>query len=181
MPIKADLRGLQKLTRELVLEGERGRKELQRATSDMRRSAKPTTNRIIREDYNVKVGPINERIKAEIVPGQFAVTIGAKNEKRKIPVSDFTQTRVLKRQGVRVQILKSKPPVIVPRSFRGPDKINGRLVARESGKRFPLRSIGGATAQEMMFEKKGVLDSVIDTVLVRASKDVAKRLLRLRK
>jgi hypothetical protein len=179
MPIKADLRGLQKLTRELVMEGERGRKELQRATSDMRRTAKPETNREIRKEYNVKVGPINERIKAETVSGEFAITIGAKNEKTKIPVSDFTGTRAISK-GVRVKLLKSGAAVIVPRSFQGTSTINKRFVARESNKRFPLRSIGGATAREMMFERKGLLDSVVNVVLVRASKAVAKRLVRLR-
>jgi hypothetical protein len=178
MPIRADLRGLQKLTRELVLQGERGRKELQRATIDMLRSAKPETNREIRKTYNVKVGPINQRIKAQTVPNEFAITIGAKNEKTKIPASDFTGTRVTAK-GVRVQLLKSGSPVIVPRSFRGSQKIKGRLVARVEDKRFPLRSIGGATAREMMFEKRGVLESVVNVVLVRASKAVAKRLLRL--
>jgi len=182
MPIRADVSGLNKLARELALAGERGRKELSRATIDMRRRSKPEANRAIRKDYTVKVAPINARLKVESDPAEFAVTLGvtAEDKRRRVPVVDFNGTRVTP-AGVRVKLLRANPPTVVPRSFQGAGKIKDRLVRRSGEKRFPLQTIGGFTAQAMLFERRAVIEAVIQAVLLRASKDVAKRIARLEK
>lgn len=177
MPIRAD--GLTALASRLRVYGEQGRLELSRAAIDMRRAAKPTTNRAIRAEYAVKVAPINQRIIAQSVPGEYAVKIRVPRESRRIPAQDFTTTRVTAK-GVRVQLLKSSAAKIVPKSFRGKGAAKDRLVARVEKDRYPLRSIGGAFARDMLFERRGLIDEVIDTVLIRTGQSLAKRILRLR-
>lgn len=182
MPIRADVSELNRLARDLALAGERGRVELSRATIDMRRRAKPEANRAIRKDYNVKVGPVNDRLEVKADTNGFAVTLGvtAADAKRRIPVADFNGTRVVA-AGVKVNLLKSTAPTIIERSFKGKGKVNNYLLRRVDNRRFPFQSIGGFSAQAMLFERKDVTEGVIDAVLIKASKDVAKRIARLEK
>ena len=191
MPIRADTSGLNKLARQLADAGERGRKELGRATIDMRRRVKPEANKEIRKEYNVKVGPINERLRVQ--SEGFTVTLGVTESDKldRIPIKDFNGTRVTP-AGVRIKPFKKKPSTLVERSFQGTARkkgkpadgarsVEGRLLRREEKDRLPIRSIGGYSAQAMLFEREGVVEGVIDKVLIRASKDVAKRIARLEK
>ena len=177
--IRFDFRELQQLARQLGQAGARGREELQRARLDMLRRAKAEAGRIIRREYNVKVGPLNDRIKVSPDPNQFGVIIGvtAEDARRRISVKDFNETRLVA-TGVRVQLRKATPATVIPRSFEGRGKIRGIFIRRSGEKRFPVRSIGGLSARAML-ERESVVNELEKSLLEKASDDVTQRIARL--
>lgn len=181
---------LKRLAGRLRIYGEDGRKELQRATIDMRRRAKPEANRAIRKEYNVKVAPINDRLRVDSEGLSVTIGVTPSDRKSRIPITDFNGTRVTP-AGVRIKPFKSKPSTLVERSFQGAARrkgkpsagsksVEGRLLRREGKARLPIRSIGGYSAQAMLFEREGLIEEVIDSLLVKTAVAVSKRLVRLR-
>jgi hypothetical protein len=180
--IKADVKVITGLAQRLAAASADGRKELMRATLTMRRAAKPTAGRIIRSKYTVKVGPLNSRLRAESVSGEYAIDLGVikSDFKRKLPVEDFAGTRVT-RKGVVVGLLKGRPAQLVPRSYVSPGgKSTGRKMRREGGSSYPIRYIGGMSANQMLFDDK-LSPKIVDALLVRAGSEVSRRLARLKK
>jgi hypothetical protein len=182
MPIRADVKVINSLAKRLAAASADGRKELQRAASTMRRNSKPTAGRIIRSKYTVKVGPLNARLRAELIPNEYAVDLGVTklDLRRRIPIEDFTGTRVT-RKGVIASTSKANPPALIPRSYVSTGgKSEGRKMRRIGGDRYPIRIIGGLSASEMLFNKD-VTPKVVEALLIRAGKEVARRLANLEK
>ncbi len=180
MPIRADVKAINGLAQRLRVASAEGRKELQRAAATMRRNSKPTAGKIIRAKYTVKVGPLNERLRAAQIPDQYAVDLGVTklDLRRRIPIEDFTGTRVT-RKGVIAGVSRAAPPALIPRSYVSKGgATEGRKMRRVGADRYPIRAIGGLAAREMLFDPD-VTPQVVDALLVRAAKEVSRRLARL--
>lgn len=178
--IRADVKVINSLAKRLQAASAEGRKELGRAAATMRRNAKPTAGKIIREKYTVKVGPLNARLRAEQIPDQYAVDLGVVklDLRRRIPIEDFNGTRVT-RKGVIAGTSRAAPPALIPRSYvSSGGRTEGRKMRRVGAERYPIRAIGGLSARDMLFDND-LTPKIVDALLVRAAKEVTRRLARL--